>query len=97
MDRIMKKGTAAWLVAICVGIGALAVQTGCQVDVGGQTLPSPYYMQDDVQYFSPGTEFKLSREAAAIQQARAQQLQQGAGVQPQQGAVAQPQQGAQAQ
>ena len=23
--------------------------TGCQSDVGGQTLPSPYYMQDDVQ------------------------------------------------
>lgn len=38
---------------------------GCQVDVGGQTLPSPYYQQDDIQYFPPGPEFKLSREAAA--------------------------------
>ncbi|HEX3726837.1 MAG TPA: hypothetical protein VHV08_11370 [Pirellulales bacterium] len=43
---------------------ALAV-AGCQVDVGGQTLPSPYYQQDDIQYFPPGPEFKLSREAAA--------------------------------
>ena len=39
---------------------------GCQVDVGGQTLPSPYYMTDDPQYFPPGPEFKLSREAAAL-------------------------------
>jgi hypothetical protein len=50
--------------------------TGCQVDVGGQTLPSPYYMADDVQYFPPGAEFKLSREAAAMkQQAQEQALQ----------------------
>jgi hypothetical protein len=28
-------------------------------------LPSPYYQQDDIQYFPPGPEFKLSREAAA--------------------------------
>ncbi|HEY2893372.1 MAG TPA: hypothetical protein VGJ16_04145 [Pirellulales bacterium] len=39
--------------------------TGCQVDVAGQTLPSPWYQQDDIQYFPPGPEFKLSREAAA--------------------------------
>ena len=41
--------------------------TGCQVDIGGQTLPSPYYLTDDIQYFAPGPEFKLSKEAAAIQ------------------------------
>jgi hypothetical protein len=41
--------------------------TGCQVDVGGQTLPSPYYLQDDVQYFPPGAEYKLAKEAAAQQ------------------------------
>ncbi len=50
-------------------LGTLA--TGCQVDVGGQTLPSPYYTQDDVQYFPAGTEFYLSNEAAALE-ARAQ-------------------------
>ena len=37
--------------------------TGCQVSVGGQTLPSPYYLYDDVQYFAPGPEFKLSNES----------------------------------
>ena len=40
--------------------------TGCQVDVGGQTLPSAYYLHDDIQYFPAGPEFKLSREAAAL-------------------------------
>jgi hypothetical protein len=35
------------------------------IEAGGQTLPSPYYLQDDVQYFPPGPEFKLAGEAAA--------------------------------
>jgi hypothetical protein len=50
-----------------VGLGLLWAigLTGCQVGVGGQILPSPYYMSDDVQYFAPGPEFKLAREAAA--------------------------------
>jgi hypothetical protein len=51
----------------------LAGATGCQVGINGQTLPSPYYLQDDVQYFPSGPEFKLSREAAALQAARAQE------------------------
>jgi hypothetical protein len=52
---------------LAFGFGALAVigLTGCQVDVGGQTLPSAYYLDDDVQYFPAGPEFKLAREAAA--------------------------------
>jgi hypothetical protein len=58
-----------------VGLGLLTALglTGCQVDIGGQTLPSPYYMSDDVQYFPPGPEFKLSREAAAMRAAREEQ------------------------
>lgn len=48
--------------ALLAGVGL----TGCQTDVGGQSLPSPYYMSDDVQYFPPGAEFKLAREAAAM-------------------------------
>ena len=44
--------------------------TGCQVDIGGQMLPSATYMQDDVQYFAPGPEFKLSKEATAMKAAR---------------------------
>ena len=46
--------------------------TGCQVDIAGQTLPSPYYMFDDVQYFPPGPEFKLTNEAAAMKAYKAE-------------------------
>jgi hypothetical protein len=46
---------------------ATTVSVGCQVNIGGQTLPSPYYQSDDVQYFPAGPEFKLAREAAALE------------------------------
>lgn len=46
---------------------ALAL-TGCQVEMAGQTLPSPYYLTDDVQYYAPGPGFKLAREAAALKE-----------------------------
>lgn len=60
--------------ALLLGLGLLSILglTGCQVDVGGQTLPSPYYLSDDVQYFPTGTQFKLSNEAAAMR-ARAEE------------------------
>jgi len=48
-----------------LGAASLLGLTGCQSTVGGQTLPSPYYLKDDVQYHQPGPEFKLAREAAA--------------------------------
>ena len=51
----------------------LASATGCQVSLNGQTRPSPYYLQDDVQYFPSGPEFKLPREAAALRAARAEE------------------------
>jgi hypothetical protein len=57
-------------------LAALGV-TGCQVSVGGQTLPSPYYVNDDVQYYAPGPEFKLSNEAAAMKAYQAEQQLQG--------------------
>ena len=50
---------------LLVGAGLGISLTGCQVDYGGQTLPSGYYLQDDIQYFPAGPEFKLSKEAAA--------------------------------
>ena len=62
------------------GLGALAFlgATGCQMDIGGQTLPSAYWQTDDVQYFAPGPEFKLSREAAALKAAKIDRLRGGA-------------------
>ncbi len=42
--------------------------TGCQTSVGGQTLPSPYYLKDDVQYYPAGPEFKLSNQVRALEE-----------------------------
>ena len=61
-----RTSTRKWIPAAGLIAAALLSSTGCQVDVGGQTLPSPYYIYDDVQYFPPGPEFKLAREAAAM-------------------------------
>jgi hypothetical protein len=55
------------IAAALIGPATLLV-AGCQVEMAGQTLPSPYYLSDDVQYYAPGPEFKLAREAAAIQE-----------------------------
>ncbi len=58
----------SWPVRSMAVLGMLAAVglTGCQSDIGGQVLPSAYYQSDDVQYFAPGPEFKLTREAAAM-------------------------------
>lgn len=58
---------------IAAGSFTLAGLTGCQVDVGGQTLPSPYYLDDDIQYFPAGPEFKLPNEAAEMRRQAEQQ------------------------
>jgi hypothetical protein len=58
---------------LAVAAGGLAGSIGCQVEIGGQTLPSGYYLSDDVQYYPPAPQtFKLSREAAAIAEAQAE-------------------------
>jgi hypothetical protein len=69
-----------WAATLAAGLLALVslASTGCQVDVAGQTLPSPYYISDDIQYFPAGPEFKLANEAAAMKTYQAE----AAGVQP---------------
>ena len=59
------------LMGLVVG-ASLSASVGCQSDIGGQTLPSPWYLTDDPQYFPAGSEFKLRNEAAAMK-ARAQE------------------------
>ena len=39
--------------------------TGCQTSIGGQTLPSPGYLNDDVQYYPAGPENKLANTVEA--------------------------------
>ena len=60
--------------AICgICLSAACLATGCQVTVGGQLMPSPNYLSDDLQYFPPGPEFKLQNEANALEAYRAEQ------------------------
>ena len=47
--------------------------TGCQTTIGGQTLPSAYYLTDDVQYFPAGPPDKLYQERRALEQYKAEQ------------------------
>lgn len=46
---------------------------GCQSTVGGQTLPSAWYLRDDVQYFPPGPEFRLSKQVEALEEYKLRQ------------------------
>lgn len=50
-----------------------SASVGCQSSIGGQTLPSAYYLRDDLQYFEPGPEFKLTRQVEAIEEYKARQ------------------------
>jgi hypothetical protein len=62
------------VVACGLLFAACGALTGCQIDVAGQTLPSPYHLTDDVQYYAPGPEFKLANEATALAQRRAEEI-----------------------
>ncbi len=62
----------AWL--LMAGCAALcSASVGCQSTIGGQTLPSAYYLRDDLQFFPAGPEFKLSRQVQAIEEYKARQ------------------------
>jgi hypothetical protein len=65
MNGAKSKSTRWGRYLALLALPATAMFTGCQIEAGGQTLPSPYYLSDDVQYYAPGPGFKLAREAAA--------------------------------
>ena len=58
------------LLAGCLLMGNLV---GCQTTVGGQTLPSPDYLRDDIQYFPAGPEFLLPNTVRAMEEYKASQ------------------------
>ena len=81
-DWMMKKRTNKQFYGLFLGICLVAVSfgSGCQSHMAGQNLPSPWYTNDDVQYFAPSSEMKLAREAAIMKEYAAQrQLQQNGG------------------
>lgn len=56
------------------GLLISANSIGCfQTTIGGQTLPSAYYLDDDVQYFYSGPEQKLSNQIRALKRYEAEQ------------------------
>jgi hypothetical protein len=74
MTRAKSKPTLKYGYLLLLALPATALFTGCQIDASGQTLPSPYYLSDDIQYFPPGPGFKLAREAAAQKEQAAAQI-----------------------
>ncbi len=58
------------VLAGCLLMGSMV---GCQTTVGGQTLPSPDYLRDDIQYFPAGPEVQLPNARRAIQEYKAAQ------------------------
>jgi hypothetical protein len=68
MSQSISNKLAGWKFALLLLAPAVALCAGCQAEYAGQTLPSPWYLTDDVQYYAPGPEFKLAREAAAMQE-----------------------------
>ncbi len=83
MRRTEKTSQSSWLVkgacVVALLAGGVCCLTGCQTSIGGQTLPSAYYLEDDIQYFPAGPEFLLTNEVRAIEQYKAEraELEQG--------------------
>ena len=77
---MMRDQLTHWTRLALLASGLLAVAAaGCQTSVGGQTMPSAYYLRDDVQYFPAGPEDKLHNVRRALEEYKLnrQALQQG--------------------
>jgi hypothetical protein len=71
MTLFLSRGKFALCAAALLGCFTL---TGCASDYNGQSLPSTGYVNDDIQHFRKGSEFKLPQEAAAMKEQRAKEL-----------------------
>jgi hypothetical protein len=73
---MFSSGIKSWprLALLASGLCCLAA-TGCslQTNIGGQTLPSAYYLTDDIQYFPHGPETRLFNQIQALEQYRLEQ------------------------
>jgi len=61
------------MIGLALNSLAICVFSGCQTTIGGQTLPSAYYLRDDVQYFPAGPETQLPLARQAIEDYKAGQ------------------------
>lgn len=65
-----------WPRAMLLVCGLIACSvTGCswQSTIGGQTLPSPNYLRDDIQFFPAGVETRLPNLRRALDEYRLEQ------------------------
>jgi len=60
------------VLSLVAAIASSTLLTGCQTTIGGQTLPSPNYLDDDVQYHPPGPEFPHTNKVSAAQKFNAE-------------------------
>lgn len=70
------KNTMGKLTGMTTGLMVCALSlcsTGCQSWIAGQTLPSPHYLSDDIQYFPRGPEFRLTNTVRAHEAYRLEQ------------------------
>jgi hypothetical protein len=80
---MMNRSTNSWSKAAIVSLGLMAsASVGCQANVAGQTLPSAYFLEDDVQYFPAGEETPLSNQQRALAAYRLEQEASAAGFAP---------------
>ena len=67
------KAKSGWHKLLVAGLLISATSTGClQTTIGGQTLPSAYFLDDDVQYMPTGPEQKLSNQIRALERYKAE-------------------------
>lgn len=71
MKSMETKGLAA-LGVLALSALLVAPFVGCQVTRNGQTLPSPHYLEDDIQYHPSGTEFQYQQEVDYMNKANAE-------------------------
>ncbi|MGI6402241.1 MAG: hypothetical protein ACOX0A_09095 [Thermoguttaceae bacterium] len=71
MKSIESKGRVVFGV-LALSALLIAPFAGCQVTRNGQTLPSPYYLDDDIQYHPSGTEFQYQQEVDHINKINAE-------------------------
>lgn len=67
------------LLSFLAAIVSSALLTGCQTSIGGQTLPSATYLDDDVNFYPAGPEFKLRNQVEAARKYKLEQQQLRAG------------------
>ncbi len=67
------RANSSWRAFLVAGLLITATSTGClQTTIGGQALPSAYYLDDDVQYFPTGPEQKLANQIRALERYKAE-------------------------